>query len=783
MSKIFNFCLCVFCSVVVIVCGGVAVSLVILYLLSSSLPDHNFLKNYSPDIATRVFLRDGSKLCEYAKEKRYFVPIDCIPDRLANAFIAVEDKHFYQHYGIDFVGIARSVLKNINKMIAGKRPQGASTITQQVARIFLIKSNELSYVRKLKEAILSFRIESTLNKRQILELYLNQIYLGCGTYGVAAAAKIYFDKTLDELTLAECAYLASLAKGANNYHPVKHKTRALIRRNWAIRRQLEDGYITKEQADQAIAEDLQMTSVDEHFEECGYYSEEVRKYLIENLDLKSLNTAGLIVRGTLDTQMQKCAYHALRNGLEKTDRNFGWRGPLQNIDINCSSKELCSVLKTISKPKGGEAFSRAVVLSTKNKQVKVLTENGNCGSVLDADVEWAKNLKVGNVVLLAKAKSEESHQVFKLKQVPQVQGAIVVIENETGRILAMQGGYSFEQSEFNRVIQAERQVGSVFKPFVFLAGLENGFAPNTIVDASPVEIDLGHNLGKWKPRNYNGRILGKMTFRQAIERSVNTATVRIAQEVGLEKISKIAKQFGVFDNMPHYFSYVLGAGETTLLKLATAYAMFANGGMRITPTVVDYVQDRYGKVIYTVASRRAEEGVPWDSKYPPMLRDDREQILNEQSIYQLTSLLEGVMTRGSGAKAACLNIPVAGKTGTSNDSRDAWFIGYTLDITVGVFVGFDDNTKTLGKRACGSNTALPIFIDFMNNIKPFISPKPFRVPNGIHQRKIDATTGIGTSKTTKTTLLEAFKDEDDFKDMIEKENNTGNNNQSIVGVY
>ncbi|MCR5225230.1 MAG: PBP1A family penicillin-binding protein [Alphaproteobacteria bacterium] len=760
MKAISRFFAYLICSVIAIVgCGG-AVIFFGLYFFSADLPNHNSLKHYSPDVATRVFLQDGRKLCEYANEKRYFIPIDRIPPKLINAFISVEDKHFFEHKGVDFIGIARSVIKNIEKIKAGKRPQGASTITQQVARIFLIKSNEVSYIRKIKEAILSFRIESTLTKKHILELYLNQIYLGSGVYGVAAAAKIYFDKTVDELTIAECSYLASLAKGANNYHPIKHKDKAIERRNWAISRQLEDGYITTEQAKKAISEDLQVVAYTSD-ETSEYFAEEIRKYLIEKLNIRSLNTEGLIVRSTLDTQMQQCAYNALRKGLEEVDRRFGWRGAITALDMSRSAKEIFADLQDIAKPKGGEPFIKAVVVSVKdNKEATVATEFGKRGKMLPADIKWAKNLKRGDVVLVDLISSGKNQGMYTLKQIPQVQGAIVVIETETGRILAMQGGYSFDQSEFNRVTQAERQIGSAFKPFVYLAGLENGFAPNSIVDASPVSIDLGEKLGVWQPRNYKGAILDKLTFRQGIERSVNTCTIRIAQEVGLDKIATIAEQFGVFEHMPQMLSYVLGAGETTLLKLTTAYAMFANGGKRIHPIMVDYVQDRYGKVIYLAEERKAEEDIPFDDKYPPRLNDNREQILSEQSIYQLTSLLEGVMIRGSGASAAFLNIPMAGKTGTSNESRDTWFIGYTPDIAVGVFVGFDGDSQTLGKNANGTNTALPIFINFMSEAKKFIKQKPFRVPHGIKQRKIDADTGGLPSETTRRTIIETFKEDD-----------------------
>jgi penicillin-binding protein 1A len=743
---------------------GAASLLLVLYFLSAELPDHNSVKKYSPDVASRVFLQDGSKLCEYASERRYFIPVDRIPQKLIAAFVAAEDKHFFEHAGVDFLGILRSLVRNLENIGTGKRPQGASTITQQVARLFLIKNSKISYIRKIKEAILSFRIESVLSKAQILELYLNHIYLGLGAYGVAAAANVYFDKTVDELTISECSYLASLAKGANNYHPIKHREKAISRRNWAIQRQLDDGYITPREAQEAMSENLNIVRQPPR-ETAEYFAEEIRKYLIEKFSFESLNKEGLIVRGTLDARLQKCARDALKRGLEKTDRGFGWRGPIGRVDVGKNPTVIADELRKIDSPAGCEDFTRAVVLSVGRRGVAtLLTDGGERGNLAEGDKKWAGKISAGDVILVKK--SENSKGIFSLKQFPRVQGAIVVVEVDTGRILAMQGGYSFRHSEFNRTTQAMRQIGSAFKPFVYLAGLENGFAPNSIIDASPIEIDLGEKLGVWKPKNYMGKILDNVVFRRALERSINTATGRIAQEVGLDKIAKIARQFGVFENMPQLISYALGAGETTLLKLTTAYAMLANGGRRISPTMVDYVQDKLGNVIFKSDQREAVDAADFTAESPPKLNDVRPQILDEQSIYQIVSLLEGVMLRGSGSSAAFLKFPIAGKTGTSNDSRDVWFIGCTPDIAVGVFVGFDDHSKSLGKNASGSSVALPIFIDFMLQAKEYLSPKPFRVPKGINLRKIDAETGESPSKNSKSIILEAFKEDDDSPEII-----------------
>lgn len=769
------------CSLLAIVGLGSVAVVAVLYFLSADLPNHNSLKQYSPLLSSRVFLQDGSKLCEYSGEKRYFIPVDLIPDKVINSFIAVEDKNFYQHKGVDFLGIARSIVNNLRQLGSGRRPQGASTITQQIARIFLIKTNEVSYVRKLKEAILAYRIEQALTKKQILELYLNQIYLGLGTYGVATAAKTYFDKTLNELTIGECAYLASLAKGANNYHPVKHKEKALTRRNWAISRLLANGFITQAEHDAAIKEELKMAPQDSSEYTAEYFSEELRKHIINEYPFESLNKAGIVVRATLNPTLQKCAYDALRRGLEAADRRFAWNGPLTNIDVKGSHSETLKKLREFEHPKGAEGFSRAVLL---DKNGKILMDNDNFGKISPKDLNWAKKIQVGDVVLVEKSKN-----TYDIRQLPKVQGAIVVIDVHNGRILAMQGGYSFAQSEFNRVTQAKRQIGSSFKPFVFLAGLENGFAPNTMLDASPVEIDLGEGYGIWKPKNYKGAIFDKITLRQAIEKSINTATIRLAKEVGMNKIAKIAEELGLFDHMPRYFSYALGAGETTLLNLTTAYAMLANGGKKISPTMIDYILDKNGKPLFKSDTRQAQ--YEEDSEYPPKLNDIRPQILNEQSVYQLTSLLEGVIQRGSGASARFLNFPMAGKTGTSNDSRDTWFIGYTPDIAIGVFVGFDDHTKSLGKNASGSNTALPIFIDFLQHAKKYLTPKPFRIPKDIKLRKIDAKTG--GAPCGDITITEAFKQDEDINENVlenplenatDGENRSSENEaQQVFGIY
>ncbi|MDR2682228.1 MAG: PBP1A family penicillin-binding protein [Holosporaceae bacterium] len=787
--------------IVIVAILGIAALLAILYFFSADLPDHTFLKKYVPSVASRVFLEDGSKLCEYSYEKRYFIPIEKIPQNLINAFLSGEDKRFYEHTGIDFLGTARSAWYNLQHMGSGKRPQGASTITQQVARIFLIKNNEVSYIRKIKEAILSFRIELALSKQNILELYLNQIYMGLGAYGVAAAAKVYFNKTVDELTIAECAYLAALAKGANLYHPIKNKENALLRRNWLIGRMREDRVITRREAAKALKEDLVIVPPEE-IANAEYLAEEIRKYLMEKFPSSSLNKDGFIIRATMDTRLQNFAYNALRRGLEKIDRTFEWRGPIEKISGDKSPGRIIAKMKTIEAPAGSMDFQKACITQNRGNKIIIMTENGVSGKISDPDVKWInKKANVGDVILVSKTPQKDG--TFNVHQVPLIQGGIIVIEVNTGRILALQGGYDFSMSEFNRATQAMRQCGSIFKPFVYLAALENGFSPNSIIDAGSVEVEIGNN-SIWRPKNYHGTIIDKITLRRALEKSVNTATIRIAQEVGMDKISKIAAKFGICENMPPYLSFALGAGETTLLKITAAFAMIANGGKYIVPTLVDYVQDKRGNTIYRITEAALDSHVPFNAEFPPKLNDSRKQIVDEQSIYQIISMLEGVVLHGSGASVRVLGIPVAGKTGTSNESRDTWFIGFTPDIAVGVFVAFDDHSKSLGRNATGASIAAPIFIDFMTQAKNIFTPKPFRIPKGIKLRKIDLETG-GTPKGS-TSIMEAFKeDEIDNKPPLQKlsilqrllgekkDNPTSENNslqesntintKSLLGIY
>lgn len=737
-----------------------------LYYFGRGLPDHNSLAKYNPSVSSTVFLHDGKLLKEFSLEKRSFIAIEHVPERLKNAFLAAEDSGFYEHCGIAPLSILRSLVRNFTNAGSSKRPQGASTITQQVARIFLIGSNELKYERKIKEAILAFRIENSLSKQKILELYLNQIYLGAGTYGVAAAAKTYFGKSVKELTNAECAMLAALAKGASYYCPINHKERALERRNWVLGRMLEGGFITTQECKEARESDINlMVSGDDN--RADYYAEEVRKEIHNKCNIASVNKDGLVIRVPIDISMQKAAEQALKEGLERIDRAKGWHGVIKNIPYK-SNELAIKALQNMQLPPGGEDFELAMILRG-NKGTSCLLSDGQTFAVSGSDMNWLgtgkKAVKTGDIVLCQRDKNGKK---ISLKQIPEVQGAIVAMDPHTGKILAMQGGYSFNQSKFNRVTQANRQPGSVFKPIVYLTALNSGFTPASIIDGSPISIMVGDTL--WEPHNFKNEIVGDTTLRTGIERSLNTVTVKIAQDVGISNISIMSEKLGVYDRAPRLWSIVLGSVETTLLRLVNAYCIIANGGKRVSPVLIDQIQDKTGKTIY-----RSEQ-VPVDTisqishnlTYPPKFQINQQQVLDERSTYQLISLLMGSVNSGTSRGAKQLGIPLAGKTGTSNDSRDNWFIGFTPNLVVGVLVCYDANGRSLGERATGASNALPIFVRFMRLAKKDKDKVPFKVPSGITFQHIDKQSGVKCKSSDPGAFLEAFKTDDHVDEIIIK---------------
>lgn len=732
------------------------------------LPDYTQLKNYEPPIITRIYAGDGRLLAEYAQERRVFVPIEIIPKQVKDAFIAAEDQNFYTHSGVDPYAIARAAINNFLHRGSG-RMGGASTITQQVAKNFLL-TNERTIERKIKEAILATRMEEAMSKDQILELYLNEIYLGQRSYGVAAAAQTYFNKKLDDLNIAEAAYLAALPKAPNNYHPIRKHDAAVARRNWVIDRMNAEGYITESQADLSKAMPLAMTLKDESdVVSAPYYAEEVRRELEAKYGKASLYEGGLAVRTSVDPKLQAIAQKALRNGLMDYDKRHGWRGPLSHIDdLDDWTAKLAEIDEPIEMP---EEWRLGIVLEAGATSAKVgLAENKTL--TLDVtSVAWARQcledcyalgpeitevnqvIKTGDVIMV-----EEVSKKWILRQIPKVQGALVALDPHTGRVLAMQGGWKYSVfGQYNRVIQANRQPGSAFKPFVYLAALDEGFTPATRVLDAPFSIEQSPG-NFWKPTNYSGEFYGPTPIRIGVEKSRNLMTVRLADHLGMPKVIEYAKRFGIADEMKPYLSYALGAGETTLMKLTTAYGMLVNGGKKITPTLIDRIQDRRGQTIFSYDNRpcpNCGDLIRWDGQTTPEVPDNREQIADPRTAYQMVSILEGVVQRGTAAKLAKLDRPLAGKTGTTNKSKDTWFIGFSPDLVVGVFVGFDD-PKSLGKRETGASTAAPIFGEFMEAALKDVSPMPFRVPAGVKNVRINADTGRAAMPGDKHIIWEAF---------------------------
>ncbi len=743
-----------------------------LWQISQELPDYQQLEKYEPAVTTRLYAGDGRLMMEYAAEKRLFVPEEKIPERVKNAFIAAEDKNFYHHFGIDFLGIIRAVLDNVKNIGSGRRPAGASTITQQVAKNFLL-SSELSYKRKIKEAILSTRIEQAFSKQHILELYLNEIYLGNRSYGVAAAALNYFGKSLDELTLEEAAYLAALPKGPNNYNPKTKYDAAIARRNWVIGRMLDDGYISEEEAEAAKEKPLQVLERRGEFvEDAQYFSEEVRRHVNQKFGEDALYEGGLLIRTTLNPRLQKIATKVFADEIRNYDRRHGWRGSLANIDTTTDYKQ---ALVDVQAPAGRKnSWTKAVVLKVSQAQAEIETVDGEKGVLSLSDMKWArKNLKnqsvggepksvaevvkPGDVILVEK--NLQTGQ-FSLQQVPNVEGGLIALDPHTGKVLAMVGGYSFKKSQFNRVTQAMRQTGSTFKPIVYLAALENGYSPTDLILDAPFVLDQGPGQPLWKPVNYSKRFYGLMTLRQGIEKSRNLMTVRLAQDVGMDKVAEYAKKMGVNPNLPELLSMSLGAGETKLINMARAFGMLVNGGKKIDTYLIERIQDRNGHTIYRHDQRECENCSveKWNEQPVPQLIDDREQIIDPLSAYQMVSIMEGVVQYGTGARLKSLGYHLAGKTGTTNKNQDAWFVGFSPDLVVAVYVGFDE-PRSLGRFETGAAAALPVFQNFMREALAGQPDIPFRIPAGIKLVRVNHNTGQLAQPQDTSVIVEALKPE------------------------
>jgi penicillin-binding protein 1A len=757
--------------IVLVTLSGVGVVVWGLYHYGRGLPDYQQLATYEPPTVTRIHAGDGRLLTEYAREKRVFVPIEAIPKRVIRAFMSAEDSNFYSHSGVDFFSIARATLTNIANFARNRRPVGASTITQQVAKNFLL-TNEVSIERKAKEAILAFRIERAISKDRILELYLNEIYLGFSAYGVAAAGLAYFDKPLDQLSLEETAFLAALPKAPNNYHPIRRPEAATARRNWVIGRMLKDGVVTEREAEWARALPLGIRrGRATEFVSAEHFAEEVRRQLIVRYGEKGLYEGGLSVRTTLDPRLQEIAQRVLRNGLISYDRRHGWRGPLGTMEIGYDWAEK---LAAVRKPGSIGNWKMGVILTLMEEGVEVGLASGAIGIIPMTELTWARAwakgqrvgakpkwprdvVKVGDIVPIEELPGEH-RGFYGLRQIPQIQGGLVAMDPHTGRVLAMVGGYDFGGSEFNRATQARRQPGSAFKPFVYAAALENGFTPASLVLDAPFVIDQGEGKPKWKPANYTKKFYGPSTLRLGIEKSRNLMTVRLAQFIGMEVVRDYADRFGINDNMPEILSMALGAGETTLMRLTSAYAMLVNGGKKVIPTLIDRIQDKRGKTVFIHDGRTCTfcQDVRWNGQPAPTIKDDRLKVVEPQTAYQVVSMLEGVVERGTGRRVRAVKKPLAGKTGTTNDSVDAWFMGFAPDLAVGVYGGFD-KPRTLGRREQGASVAAPIFRDFMLEALEGQTAIPFRIPPGIRLVRVNASTGVLARASDKNTILEAFR--------------------------
>src|ERR1700704_2802577 len=714
---------------------GVAAVAGLLWHYSKDLPDYSQLQDYEPAVMTRVHASDGSLLAEYARERRLYIPIQAVPKLVTSAFIAAEDKNYYEHGGIDFSGIARAAVLFVQQYGSGRRPQGASTITQQVAKNFLL-TNELSWTRKIKEALLAMKIESAFSKEKILELYLNEIYLGIGAYGVAAASLLYFDKSVHELTVPEAAYLAALPKGPNNYNPFRRRDDAIARRNYVIDRMVEDRYLPAADGEKAKKEPLKVTQrpTGAHIFAAEYFAEEVRRYINENYGEKKLYEGGLSVRTTLDPKLQVLARKVLVDGFVNFDEQQGYRGPVNKLDMTTEWGGKLADIKALSDI---GPWRLAVVLEVEDGSARIGLQPGRdpggavskereAGVLPLEGMKWAKPnsgpskgrtptkvsqlFAVGDVIYVEPLAGKEGQ--FRLRQVPEVSGAIVAMDPQTGRVLAMVGGFSYDQSQFNRATQALRQPGSSFKPLVYAAALDNGYTPSTVVMDAPLEIDTGSGI--WSPENYSRKFYGPSTLRFGIEQSRNVMTVRLAQDVGMPLIGEYAKRFGIYDSLPPYLSFALGAGETTLLRMVGAYAMFDNGGRKIQPSLIDRIQDRYGRTIYKHDSRecRGCDAEKWVNQNEPVLVDKRERVIDPMTAYQITSMMEGVVQRGPATVVKEVGKPIAGKTGTPNDEKHARFIGFSPDLVVGIYVGFD-KPRNLGRGMTGGHLAAPIAKDFL----------------------------------------------------------------------
>ncbi len=743
-----------------------------LWYFSIGLPDYKKLSNYQPPISSRVYSENSKLIAEYALEKRLFVPFESVPDKVVNAFLSAEDKNFFSHPGVDAKGILRATIKNIKNITQNKRLEGASTITQQVAKNFLL-TNEVSLKRKIKEAILAFRIERAYTKERILELYLNQIYLGQGTYGIAAASLEYFNKSIKELEYSEVALLAALPKAPSKYNPYRYPELAKFRRNLVLKNLEENKFISKKELKNFEESKLKLKRRKiEIVNEANSYTEEVRRTVKNIYGFEKLYSQGLSISTPLKINYQIQALKSLRKGIENYDRRRGWRGPITNKVKNKNWQSKVSQYKidpTLN-------WNLAEITSTENNEIRfqfIDKEKEKTEQILTyKNFKWSvpknkliKNIhKLGDIIFVKK----ENNDWF-LKQYPKVNGGIVVLDPFTGEVLALVGGFNFKTSEFNRVTQAKRQPGSAFKPIVYAAALEKKFAPNSIILDAPFVESQGVGLKNWKPENYGKKFYGPSTLRKGIEYSRNLMTVRIAKILGLEEILNLSKKLNIYDEIPELLSVSLGAAETTLMNLTSAYAPFVNGGKKIDPKLISRIQDRRGKTIFKEKSIQCVGCDKFINNKTelPKIENNTEQVISEETAYQMTSILQGAVKRGTAKKLRSLKVPLAGKTGTTNDNYDAWFIGFSSNLVIGVYVGYD-NPKTLGKFETGSKVALPIFRDFVEKALFKEDFEEFQIPENIFLTSLNYDTGLKSAVDEKNVIIEALK----LRDI----NNIDNNN-------
>ena len=729
----------------------------VLWAYSNSIPDYKFLKNYKPPVSSKVYSGDGELVADFSKEKRIFVPYNSIPKNVINSFLSAEDKNFFSHPGVDAKGVLRALINNISNIISSKRLEGASTITQQVAKNFLL-TNEVSINRKVKEAILAFRIERALSKQRILELYLNQIYLGSGAYGVAAASLEYFDKSIKDLNYAEAALLAALPKAPSKYNPYRNNELAKFRRDLVLKNLFENKHISLEAYNKFKFEKIKLNKIKKVFlEDAQYYIEDVRKNVIGTLTYDKVYKQGFNINTPIDLALQRIATKALRDGLVAYDKRKGWRGPLSNKNY---SENWNNDLKKYNLENSID-WKLAIVKKLNKFSVEIQTEDKIDGKIEFQDISWTKKefdqlLKVGDVVYVKKI----DDKIYSLKQLPKINGGIVVMDPYTGRVLALSGGFSFKKSEFNRATQALRQPGSAFKPFVYALALENNYTPTSLILDAPIVLDQGEDLKMWKPENYGKKFYGPSTLRIGLEKSRNLMTVRIAQNLGIKKIVNFSKHLNIYDNPEELLSISLGSAETTLLKLTSAYSAFVNGGKLVNPILIDRIQDSEGKTIYNNSKRKCVncDQISYLGEDYPIIENNYKKAFSPQTAYQMTSILEGVVQRGTAKKLRNLKLNIAGKTGTTNKNTDTWFIGFTSNLLIGVFVG-SDSPIPLGRYETGSKTALPIFKEFVKKAVKKFEARPFKAVDGTVMMVVDPITGQKAKFSSKNTIIEVYKKE------------------------